>query len=81
MNFYTTYNTAEEAEAAAIAYAEENGSIEFDGMNCNDFKGDDEIECDGWDGVSRRCNCGNRRVYWDIEKNLDGSFAAWARAY
>ena len=22
-------------------------------------------ECEGWDGESRRCQCGNRRVYWD----------------
>ena len=29
---------------------------EFDGMNCD--------SCIGWDGISRRCFCGNRRVYW-----------------
>jgi hypothetical protein len=81
MSLYTTYNTTEEAEAAAIAYAEENGSIPFDGMNCNDYKEDDEIECDGWDGASRRCDCGNRRVCWDFEKNPDGKFYAVARAY
>jgi hypothetical protein len=29
------------------------------------FSGDDFCEgCDGWDGVSRRCACGNRRVGW-----------------
>jgi len=36
--------------------------IQFDGMNCHDF----DNGCDGWDGESRRCNCGNRRVYWEI---------------
>jgi len=35
---------------------------EFDGMNCDD--------CDGWDGVSRRCSCGNRRVYWIWDKSV-----------
>ncbi len=29
------------------------------------FSGDDYCEdCLGWDGSSRRCQCGNRRVYW-----------------
>jgi hypothetical protein len=72
-----SYSTPEEAEAAAIEYAEENGLIEFDGMNCNDYGS----QCFGWDGTDRRCECGNRRVSWDIEKNLDGSFYAVARAY
>jgi hypothetical protein len=31
-------------------------------MNCDD--------CDGWDGVSRRCSCGNRRVYWIWDKSV-----------
>ena len=68
------YNTADEALAAAEKYAVENGSVEFDGdQECN--------HCIGWDGFDRRCDCGNRRVSWDIEKNLDGSFYAQARAY
>ena len=41
-----------------------NELIEFDGMNCNDF---DNNYCDGWDGYSRRCSCGNRRVEWSWE--------------
>lgn len=24
----------------------------------------DPEECSGWDGISTRCSCGNRRVYW-----------------
>ena len=29
------------------------------------FHGDESCEtCNGWDGVSDRCDCGNRRVYW-----------------
>lgn len=42
-----SYSTPEEAEAAAIEYAEENGLIEFDGMNCNDYGS----QCFGWDGT------------------------------
>lgn len=30
------------------------------------FDGDEYCEeCAGWDGESRRCECGNRRVYWE----------------
>jgi len=81
MNYYDAHATAEDALAAAEKYARENGPIEFDGMNCNHYKEEDEVECGGWDGEDRRCECGNRRVSWDIQKNSDGSFAAWARAY
>lgn len=31
---------------------------DFDGKNCD--------ECPGWDGSSRRCECGNRRVSWSL---------------
>ena len=79
-NMYTDYETPEEAETAAQKYAEKNGPISFDGMNCNDYKDESELECDGWDGSSRRCECGNRRVYWDIQKNSKGRFSAWATA-
>jgi hypothetical protein len=34
--------------------------IIFYDMNCYDIRGN---ECSGWDGVSRRCECGNRRVH------------------
>lgn len=29
----------------------------------DDYCNDGEGNC-SWDGESRRCNCGNRRVYW-----------------
>jgi len=78
----TDYDTPEQAEAAAKAYAEANGGFDtFDGMNCNDYLDDDQPECIGWDGISRRCDCGNRRVSWDIEQNSNGKFYAVARAY
>lgn len=35
------------------------GAYPFNGMNCDE-------EC-SWDGVSKRCNCGNHRVCWDYE--------------
>lgn len=50
--------------ANEIAYSEEvqrrvadGGYHDFSGQNCDD-------PCRGWDGVSRRCECGNRRVDW-----------------
>lgn len=33
------------------------GWHDFDGQNCDG-------PCSGWDGESRRCECGNRRVSW-----------------
>ncbi len=39
-------------------------AMDFNGQNCNDFG---DVVCDGWDGLDRRCNCGNRRVYWVVE--------------
>lgn len=33
------------------------GLFDFDGQNCDG-------PCSGWDGISRRCECGNRRVSW-----------------
>jgi hypothetical protein len=75
-----TFNTPEEAIKAAEDYAQENGDVEFDGMNCHEWLEEDQW-CTGWDGFDRRCTCGNRRVYWDIEKNIDGKFYAVARAY
>jgi len=38
-------------------------------------------DCGGWDGESRRCDCGNRRVYWATTKLHNGTFAAHAEAY
>jgi hypothetical protein len=50
------------------------------------FCGDDDCEdCDGWDGTSRRCECGNRRVYWESEGNfidyINGKYYISAQAY
>ena len=82
INFWSaTFDTPEEAVKAAEDYAQENGDVEFDGMNCNDYLEEGQVECSGWDGFDRRCDCGNRRVSWEIDKNQDGTFAAWARAY
>lgn len=47
--------------------AADPGPYDFDGNNCDDIIDDDcndGIPCDGWDGESHRCNCGNRRVSW-----------------
>lgn len=48
------------AEQEAIAE-----SMPGDGVYV-EFDGDDFCEgCEGWDGESRRCYCGNRRIYWE----------------
>ena len=47
-------------------------AIPFNGQNCDDAKyNEDDPDCMGWDGYSRRCTCGNRRVSWVF----DGDFA------
>ena len=38
------------------------GFIDFDG--CNDPM---DLGCRGWNGIDRRCDCGNRRVSWVVE--------------
>ena len=68
-------------EAEAIAHLEENGCDEFDGMNCNDYLGEDDDECTGWDGESRRCSCGNRRVEILTSQDTDGMWSAYGSAY
>lgn len=72
------YDTAEEA----IRAAEESGGVdEFDGMNCDDVRDDDDFGCGGWDGTSRRCECGNRRVYWAPYQNDEGKWYVNAEAW
>lgn len=68
------YKTQQEAIDAAVANAEDVGYVDFDGQNC-------DSECIGWDGTSRRCDCGNRRVYWETQQQHDGTWMAWAVAY
>ena len=49
---------AQEEIKTRLAKAKESGAyLPFNGMNCDD--------CEGWDGESRRCQCGNRRVSWE----------------
>lgn len=74
------YETAEEAIAGAIE-AIGDGLIEFEGMNCNDYLDSDAVECDGWDGVDRRCDCGNRRVSWETYKCEKTGYHAFGVAY
>lgn len=45
-------------------WVESDTYVLFDGQNCNDWLDPDEADCLGWDGHSRRCDCGNRRVSW-----------------
>ena len=49
--------------------------LDFAGNNCNDISGN---SCDGWDGKSRRCQCGNRRVDWEFCYDDDSTIYAQA---
>jgi hypothetical protein len=42
-------------------------SVEFVGQDSCEYAWDNDIPCTGWDGYSRRCDCGNRRVYWAVD--------------
>lgn len=74
----STYATRQDAELAAekksLQMLETGETIEFEGQNC-------EIECDGWDGSHRRCECGNRRVSWDFNEYPKGAWKFYAAAY
>lgn len=51
--------------ANGIAFEEEVAKRQAEG-GLHSFSGEDSCEnCGGWDGVSRRCECGNRRVSWE----------------
>jgi hypothetical protein len=60
---------------------EEGDFIEFDGWDCNDIYPGNEPICEGWDGVSNRCDCRNRRVGWEHYKTEDGELIVFACAY
>jgi hypothetical protein len=58
--------------AERVAELERTGGFtDFSGQNC-------EQPCLGWDGKSRRCDCGNRRVTWTCNVWSDSIYAeAW----
>ena len=80
----TTYTTREQAVEAATTQsanmAETWETVEFDGQNCEDVLNEGET-CDGWDGISRRCECGNRRVGWTFSEYTKGVWTYYAEAY
>jgi hypothetical protein len=55
-------------EAIKQALQTGGGLVPFEGQNCHEV-GD---TCDGWDGISRRCECGNRRVSWEVYRDDHG---------
>lgn len=76
------FDTPEQAVAdAELAAAAGWYHVQFDGMSCNDYLSEGDDECAGWDGTSRRCTCGNRRVSWSTSQNADGKWSAYAEAY
>lgn len=76
----------QEAIKKAVAAAEEfihwtgvyeDQFMEFSGWNCDEDRG-----CLGWDGVDRRCECGNRRVAWVAEESKEpGVYFLHGEAY
>jgi hypothetical protein len=80
----TTYATQAEAKAAAEFRSAEMRTysevIDFDGQNCEYTLDEGEV-CGGWDGNDRRCECGNRRVGWSLEKLVTGAWYFYAEAY
>ncbi len=66
-----------EDEAISNALKDYGWQDDFSGKNCEDFGS----VCAGWDGESRRCECGNRRVYWCPEQNSDGKWYVFAEAW
>jgi hypothetical protein len=59
---FTSENAVQVADSIAYTEevarrSEECGFIRFSGQNCDG-------PCEGWDGKSHRCDCGNRRVDW-----------------
>lgn len=50
----------------------------FNGKNCNDIENNN---CPGWIVGEHRCECGNRRMWWNGNKNPDGTWNIWPEAY
>ncbi len=71
-------NYDSEQEAIDNALADHGYQEDFDGKNCDDIS---DNECAGWDGESRRCDCGNRRVYWEPHQDSNGKFYVVATAW
>jgi len=56
------------------------GTVEFEGHNCAEAWDEGE-SCEGWDGNSKRCECGNRRVDWAFTEYPKGVWSFYAEAY
>ena len=53
-------------------YMEGKEYVDFRYKNCDD-------ECKGWDGYNGRCDCRNRRVYWEEDNIYEhNEFCAYA---
>lgn len=78
-------NSAERRSELIEEKIKEGGFFDFYGHNCNSggytrYNGgsDSDDDCPGWDGESRRCDCGNRRVSWEYDEENDRIYAeAW----
>jgi hypothetical protein len=64
----------DEQRTAIAARVAQGVPISVGDQNCDE-------SCGGWDGESRRCECGNRRVAWEFTRSQDGTLTAHAEAY
>lgn len=66
LDMFRSYTMTDQA-AILMIFPGPNDHVEFDGQNCDDAAYPGDAPCLGWDGYSRRCSCGNRRVSWVVE--------------
>lgn len=66
LDMFRSYTMTDQAAILAVLPGP-GETIDFDGQNCDDVAYDGDGPCYGWDGYSRRCSCGNRRVSWVVE--------------
>ena len=70
VDYLTDVYTPEQVEAILEHFPACGEFTSFNGQNCDDARyNDDDPECGGWDGLSSRCECGNRRVAWTFDGN------------
>ena len=71
-------------QEAIEAFEKQHGDdfIKFEGMNCNDYRDEDDgYYCAGYLIGSCRCNCGNRRVDIGVDGDDKTGYTAYAYAY
>jgi hypothetical protein len=77
---YPSREKAQEAAETKSKHLLNNGdTIDFDGSTCDEFN--EDANCLGWDGNSRRCDCGNNRVCWQYASLSPTEWYFYAERY